>query len=526
MQQDEERVHAFLRRIINAFLVDQGFLHSPPLPTTDYCDDTASPLRRPLDSQNLKEPPSILVKQKEAFPSAELIVFPGRGGGQSEDSTDDEPIEWTDPQTKQRFFVDPRTGNSWKPSNTRGLCASRTQQNVSDDDDQRMRGRVGLVDTSRLRKRSREEGEGEVDSETGVPEWMVTSINVSGTIVTFSLLHALTITEMFPDSRQQWQNPIFPSATTLQIPSVPSITQHSLSHLNDTSASSSKRQHQESSGPHPMGFTSSFHNSGDRHCAVSGISGGSGQKFTKESLRDCEFIAQVDKKFLLVKLRSASSSLTPPHPAPSNASLKSQITTLVMVDQHAASERVRVESFLSTICGAVARGEAVKVHQLEGSVGVILSREEARELSEWENEFERWGIKVDSAMKAEVEVTTRVDQDGVEDYRQIRIVTVPHIVSDRLRADNRLLQELIRSFLAVLRTSSRRRGPSVSSSSVDNAAVGKDATVLEEGGDWLSVLSEMPPVLLDLINSKSCRGAIMFNDGEFHLSRSAPFKVA
>src|SRR5947208_9136445 len=56
-------------------------------------------------------------------------------------------------------------------------------------------------------------------------------------------------------------------------------------------------------------------------------------KITKSSLNSAIIISQVDDKFILAKFPSMTSS-----------------SLLVMIDQHAADERIRVEQFWESIC--------------------------------------------------------------------------------------------------------------------------------------------------------------------------------
>jgi hypothetical protein len=192
------------------------------------------------------------------------------------------------------------------------------------------------------------------------------------------------------------------------------------------------------------------------------------------------------------------------------------VVTLVMVDQHAADERCRVERFLEQLCGKVARGEQVELWAFEKPCAVLVSRQEAVELEVRLEDFARWGLGIELVSREDLPVlppapSTSQDErlprpsDSAShppaDYVQIYLTTVPLLVSGRLRVEPRLQQELVRSYLAQLAdegcsrtTGGRKKG--------------------EEGErTWGSVLRQCPPVLLDLVNSKACRGAIMFNDG-------------
>lgn len=217
---------------------------------------------------------------------------------------------------------------------------------------------------------------------------------------------------------------------------------------------------------------------------------GGGSTFSKQSLKEAEFLAQVDQKFLLVRLKTSIS------PAGANGEgleeKEEETTTLVMVDQHAADERVRVEKFFDQVCGKVARGQEVDEFTFGEPVPVLVSRLEAAEVLDRQEDFKRWGVSLDLPME------TSSDHCELSDYAQVLVKTVPDIVSDRLRAEPKLLQELVRSYLAQLGDGPRRNGGA--------------RTQRMESISWVATIKDCPHVLLDLINSKACRGAIMFND--------------
>ena len=84
-------------------------------------------------------------------------------------------------------------------------------------------------------------------------------------------------------------------------------------------------------------------------------------KFSKEGLGTARVIGQVDCKFVACTLPGDSTGQREP--------------VLVLTDQHAADERVRVERFLKELChGAVQGGAESAVLDAEG---VVLTRDEA-----------------------------------------------------------------------------------------------------------------------------------------------------
>lgn len=383
--------------------------------------------------------------------------------------------------------------------------------------------RITLVDRSRLRKRARvaegtdsgEEDE-QKDAEEVVPDWILKALKVSHSLhpTDYRIFAHFVIA-----ISQNWENPIFETSETL-VPTLPSVPfDNSLLPLSSALKSQqlpfkSSRPNQVSQNKIKSFFQNTSASTGTTTGTLQSDIRGLGQKFTREDLTNAEFLAQVDKKFLLVKLKFSSSAIS------SNSTLSKTIQiptmsattvqdTLIMVDQHAASERIRVERYLKDYCGSVARGDGlVKIYNFIQPKRLLLSREEVLQLSETgaKEECQRWGIGIEFLPPPETGIEMEVD--GVEadtgDYIQVQLNYIPLVVSDRLKSEPRLQQELIRSFLAQL---------------VDESGKGRERKLGSGLGrgekDWVSVMRNCPLVILDLINSKACRGAIMFNDGKF-----------
>lgn len=221
------------------------------------------------------------------------------------------------------------------------------------------------------------------------------------------------------------------------------------------------------------------------------------QRYSSASLRSATFIAQLDRKFLLVRMHSNTHDIT------ETLNAGGTCDTLVVIDQHAASERVRVERYLTQTCGAVARGGVVETLEFDEPVNVLVSREEARVIRDQLDEFATWGIPLRLDSVGEVDAES-YDDPQTANYSQVKLLGIPRLVADRVRADASVQQDLVRTFATHLadkprRTRPRDRGQQLSGS---------------HAVSWQSMVPHAPPVLIDLINSKACRGAIMFNDGK------------
>ncbi|KAF7290914.1 Mismatch repair-related protein [Mycena chlorophos] len=208
-------------------------------------------------------------------------------------------------------------------------------------------------------------------------------------------------------------------------------------------------------------------------------SAGSSHRFHKSDLSNARVIDQVDRKFIACLMANSS---------------------LVLIDQHAADERVRVERFLKQLClgylANVAGSEdgGVKMRELGTPVPVLVTRSEATRLEspEIRKVFGHWGFWF---------ADTAEEQRETSDYCQVFVRCVPDVVADKLLMDNEL-RDLVKAFLA--------RAEEDPSSTFQEARDDKHPD--DDELYWLEALRWCPQQLLDLINSKACRGAIMFND--------------
>jgi DNA mismatch repair protein MLH3 len=192
-------------------------------------------------------------------------------------------------------------------------------------------------------------------------------------------------------------------------------------------------------------------------------------KLTKRGLENAEVIAQVDKKYILLKMHGSTSS-------------SEDAEMLVIVDQHAADERIRVERLFRELCEGTIEDDAPDPTQsVKKALTFSISPRDAQLLRRFRGEFLRWGIGYEVS-GATVEVTT-----------------LPRVARDRCENEPVLAIELLRKYAYEL----EERG-------VRPPLVAEEE---EEGGeDWVRQLARIPAPLKEMVNSRACRGAIMFND--------------
>ncbi|KAH6639395.1 DNA mismatch repair protein [Boeremia exigua] len=211
-------------------------------------------------------------------------------------------------------------------------------------------------------------------------------------------------------------------------------------------------------------------------------------RLSKDALRGAEVISQVDKKFVLVKMAGLSTGSEEQSPA----------DTLVLIDQHAADERVQVELLLSDLCSPVQIdcngtqpefSPLVAYVVLEKSLHFAISSPEHKHFDAFRANFADWGILYDISSPAPLG-----SRDGKETCK-LSVTALPPSISERCKTDPELLVSFLRSAVWAYVES-----PPCSLSSSDRHST------------WVKKIATCPAGLVDMINSRACRSAIMFND--------------
>lgn len=505
--------------------------------------------------------------------------------GATDDGQPPEMMRWIDPVTNILWEIDTRTGNSRRLDPARlhhhRPAASREPERGGAAEPSpppslpATRGGALIVDRSALR--SRNEGLNNSTEMGAMPEWLEAKLAVSRFSYLSHRFYYLLCAELLPCLYQTWTNPVFPSVRPeTRIPTLPvlpiasNLAQSSLRGVYPSSkkkrfvdtAAATKPTRKDmdafcctsamltTSVPEPMSIpmakissSSSVQIPDPASASAPSSTPFSGQTFSRQSLARAEFVTQVDRKYLLAKLPETTSM----NVAGDLKSRRETTQTLILVDQHAASERVRVERFLDATVGNVARGEPIATIRigpdagsdpdeaervprgLNNRIGVVVGWREYELAQQYRTVFARWGFALafdddDEAFSPSSSSSLTTERGGSRDgdYHQIWLESVPELVSNRLLAKDKnshLAQELVRSFVAHF----EENGPGVAGDAeyTAAAAAGRGSSGGGDGGGrrrgrggWTSAVKDAPPVLIELLNSKACRGAIMFNDGE------------
>lgn len=308
---------------------------------------------------------------------------------------------WQDPVTEETFIVDARGGNSYS-------------QNSRHKADTVSMNRVLRIPS--LLKKSKDPGQDPCSGHTRdcIPDWLSEALNVRPECLENKHHFNLAISKAN-------------NAFGVTEPKIPSLTLFANQAADDRSYAP----------VHSNNYSCCAHTFGTPYLRSGSSSERTRVRFQKADLLKARVINQVDRKFI-------ACLVDPGHQE--NRILLEKLTaggsTLVLIDQHAADERVRVERFLKDICsGFLQRCEGtggVEVLELSPAVPILLTRHEAWRLAsieEVQSAFDRWGIRFEGLVKLtslEPEDTGNETDGG---YVQVFVQAIPAIVSVKVSLD-------------------------------------------------------------------------------------------
>nr|RBQ92806.1 hypothetical protein FVER53263_09712 [Fusarium verticillioides] len=200
-------------------------------------------------------------------------------------------------------------------------------------------------------------------------------------------------------------------------------------------------------------------------------------RISRHALARATVIEQVDRKFILVKLpleRAVSGTLA--H--------EKQSSALVMLDQHAADERCQLEDLMASYFAhdPLTNQTSSVIEPLNRPVIFEVSKEEWRFLEQYRDYFAAWGITY---------------QTPISSQNKIIVTGLPPSIIERCRLEPRLLIELLRT--EVWRN-------------VDSSVPLVRPSTTTPDKPLISRFNGCPRGILELLHSRACRSAIMFND--------------
>ncbi|KAL8832261.1 MAG: hypothetical protein Q9170_004949 [Blastenia crenularia] len=237
-------------------------------------------------------------------------------------------------------------------------------------------------------------------------------------------------------------------------------------------------------------------------------------RLSKADLAQARIISQVDKKFILALMQ-------PSRPKAADRAADQTIAVddqqiLILIDQHAADERIRVENLLADLCtspcpeaihhfSTFAFQPAIATALLPKPMVFQIKPQEQALFAAQLQHFANWGILYDlRSPPANAPSSAAIKPQPCN----LTIKTLPPVIAERCRQEPKLLINLLRKEIW------KRDEGGLDSTLPTQPSSNNDPNAHQDNGsrDWLTLISSCPQGILDMINSRACRSAVMFND--------------
>ena len=230
-------------------------------------------------------------------------------------------------------------------------------------------------------------------------------------------------------------------------------------------------------------------------------------KMSREGLKNAVVMSQVDRKFILLTMAREQANSSP------HVNFETKNELLVLVDQHAADERIRVEALykemftttsleISNVQSSQGHSSAINTTYLTNPITFTVKSREHNLFYRHCAHFAKWGILFDLGQP---QLGPSLVES--EDACHITVRTLPLGIAERCRADVKCLIELMRC--EIWKKEEARK--CFSESTAEASSADSSRQNCSDPG-WLHRIRDCPQGILDLLNSRSCRSAIMFND--------------
>lgn len=242
------------------------------------------------------------------------------------------------------------------------------------------------------------------------------------------------------------------------------------------------------------------------------------EALSPNQLIDARVIGQTDAKFITF-------IVSVPQTDGNQATEKSMI---VVADQHAVDERILLEKMLKSVLGPVRPPDPAQYSSPANSIllspprKIELSRSEAVKAMKYRSIFNKWSIDFTSFQEPRLSHENNEQSSGTEskhfhelhsaskyfgkrppmpsETSSIQVTRIPRVISDRCASNPELLKLVICDHIEWIESQST------------NQQVETHEQEEADFSDWGRYLRDCPRGIIEILKSKSCRSAIMFND--------------
>lgn len=202
-------------------------------------------------------------------------------------------------------------------------------------------------------------------------------------------------------------------------------------------------------------------------------------KITKDHLLNCDVIGQIDKKFILTKFSKPST------------------TTLLIFDQHACDERVKLEFYIQCYINDIT-DNTLLLQNLLKPLEIRINDNEFQLFSHYKDEFRKWGIEY--CVTEEVS-TLDNGQTGIRNKSKdtLKITALSDFIFEKYNGNKIFIKNVLLQHIEDLKCSKK-------------IPIQKRLNNEKKHQPWYKFVNSIPQFLIDCFNSKACRSAIMFGD--------------
>ncbi|CDH08791.1 related to DNA mismatch repair protein MLH3 [Zygosaccharomyces bailii ISA1307] len=195
-------------------------------------------------------------------------------------------------------------------------------------------------------------------------------------------------------------------------------------------------------------------------------------KLDRCHLAEAEVIKQLDKKFILLKVPPAGALTNP---------------LLIILDQHACDERIKLESSLNDFLHQVFDGTLIT--QPVSSCAIDVDVTDGYLFKHYKDEFEKWGIFYD----------IRMSIVGC----LLVVSSLPGVLKVKANCDKIFLKDVLFQMVHDLKNSKKLP---------ISKLCAKHHCDSPKAFEWWKYVHYLPVTFQDILNNRACRSAIMFGD--------------